>query len=111
MGFARALPVLHTPHVISSAAHRALWQPFKLFVLLGDPIGVSRFVLGAGERGRLFNQLPDVVARDGNAPVEFRERKRAGVAHDGPQRSRAQNGWRRTNGTGTITYLPAFCGS
>jgi hypothetical protein len=50
-------------------------EPCKLFILLRDPIRVSIFILGAGDSGRLLDQLPDVVTRDGDALFEFRERK------------------------------------
>src|SRR5262249_56027571 len=59
-----------------------LGQFFKLFGLLRDPVRVSRFILGAGERSGLFNQLADVVANNRDALFEFRERKRTTVAHD-----------------------------
>src|SRR5262249_55172298 len=57
-------------------------QSFKLFSLLRDPVRVSGFILGAGECSGLFNQLPDVVTNNRDAPFEFRERKRTTVAHD-----------------------------
>jgi hypothetical protein len=49
--------------------------------LLCDAIGVAVFILGARERGRLLDQLPDIVARDRDAPVEFRKRKGRAVVH------------------------------
>jgi hypothetical protein len=59
-----------------------LGQPLELFVLLRDAIGVAVLVLGARNRCRHFNQLPDVVARNGDAPLELGERKSRGGAHD-----------------------------
>jgi hypothetical protein len=49
-------------------------QPVELFLLLGDPIGIAILILGAGLRSRLLDELPDVVARDGNALFEFDKR-------------------------------------
>jgi hypothetical protein len=56
-------------------------QLFQLFGLVSDAIGVTVFVLGARERGRLLDQLPDIVSRDRNAPLELRKRKGRAVVH------------------------------
>jgi hypothetical protein len=57
-----------------------LVQPLELFRLLRDPVGVAIFILGAGISGGLFDQLPDVVANDGDARFEFGEGRRTAVA-------------------------------
>ena len=49
-------------------------QPVELFLLLGDPIRIAVLVLRAGQRGGLLDELPDVVARDGDALFEFGKR-------------------------------------
>jgi hypothetical protein len=46
-------------------------QPVELFLLLGDPVGIAVLVLGARERGSLLDELADVVARNGDALLEF----------------------------------------
>jgi hypothetical protein len=50
-------------------------QPIELCILLGKALGVARLVLGARERGGLFDELPDVVARGSDAFFEFGKRK------------------------------------
>jgi hypothetical protein len=66
--------------VTSSAAHLS-GQLLKLCSLLRDTIGVAIFILGARECRGLFNQLPDIVASNGDAIFEFGERKQAAGAH------------------------------
>src|ERR1700681_2282320 len=56
-------------------------QLFKLFVLLRDPVCVPFFILGARECRGLLDQLPDVLAGNGDALFKVRERKRAAGAH------------------------------
>src|ERR1700722_64998 len=56
-------------------------QPFKLFILLRDAVGVSIFIRSAGTGRSLFDQLADVVAHNGDALFEFRKRNRTAVAH------------------------------
>src|SRR6185295_2563488 len=58
-----------------------LGQGFELLCLLRDPVGVAFFILGAGVSGGLLDQLPDVVAQDGDARVELGEGKGTAVAH------------------------------
>ena len=43
-----------------------LGECFELLGLLRDPVRVALFILGAGESGRLLDELPDVVAQDGD---------------------------------------------
>ena len=43
--------------------------------LLGNSIRRPLLVLTAGCGGRLFDQLPDIVAKNGDAIVQFRKRK------------------------------------
>jgi hypothetical protein len=43
----------------------------EFLVLLGKPIGDAFLTLLAGGRGRLFYQLPDVVAKHRDAIIEF----------------------------------------
>src|SRR5262249_2253671 len=59
-------------------------QALQLFALLRDPVRVAGFVALARVGRRLLHQLADVVAHDGNAPIELGERKRAAVGHSGP---------------------------
>jgi len=58
-----------------------LEEPFQLFGLLCDAVGVAVFVLGAGEGGRLLNQLPDIVARDRDAAVDLGKRQVRSIGH------------------------------
>jgi hypothetical protein len=44
---------------------------FELLLLLSDALGCSFFILGAGRRGGLFNQLSDIVSKYRDAVVEF----------------------------------------
>jgi len=49
-------------------------QRLQHLVLLRDAVRNALLIIGS-ERGRgLFGQLPDVVARDGDAGFEFRKR-------------------------------------
>src|SRR5581483_11755414 len=64
----------------------------QLFLLLRDPVRVAALVRGARGRRRLLGQLPDVVADDGDAVFEFRQRKRTVVAHGVFLRRRRQCG-------------------
>src|SRR5450432_3442396 len=57
-------------------------QLLKLFGLFRDAVGVSLLILGARGPGGLLDQLPDIVANNGDAIVEFGARKRSAVAHD-----------------------------
>ena len=50
-------------------------QRFKLFRLLRDPVRVAIFILGARECGGLLDQLPDILAGDGDALFELGESK------------------------------------
>ena len=50
-----------------------LGQCFELLGLLRDPVRVALPILGAGVSGGLLDQLPDVVAQDGDARVELGE--------------------------------------
>jgi hypothetical protein len=56
-------------------------QLVELFLLLGNPIGRSFFILRAGRAGGLFDQLSQVVLKYRDAVVEFRYRKRIVVTH------------------------------
>jgi hypothetical protein len=56
-------------------------QRLKLFILLRDTIRVALFILGARKRRGLLDQLPDIVTNNGDAILDFRERKRTTVAH------------------------------
>ena len=58
-----------------------LGQCFELLGLLRDPVRVALLILGAGVSGGLLDQLPDVVAQDGDARIELGERRRTAVAH------------------------------
>src|SRR6202451_3205035 len=58
-----------------------LLQRLKLFILLRQTIRVALFILGARKRRGLLDQLPDIVAHNGDAILDFRERKRTTVAH------------------------------
>jgi hypothetical protein len=49
-------------------------QPVEVFLLLGNPIGIAILILGAGLRSGLLDELPDVVARDGDPMFEFGKR-------------------------------------
>ncbi len=56
-------------------------QPVELLLLLGDAVGVALLVAGARIGGGLFDQLADVVARDGDAALDVRQRQYVVVAH------------------------------
>src|SRR5208283_1075521 len=56
-------------------------QPIKLLSLLRDAVRVALLILGARKRRGLLDQLPDIVANNGDAILDFRERKRTTVAH------------------------------
>src|SRR5262249_48822052 len=56
-------------------------QPVELLGLFRDPVSVARFIPGTRERRSLFDQLPDIVAHDGDALVELGARERAAVTH------------------------------
>src|SRR4249919_3457704 len=58
-----------------------LGQCFELLGLLRDPVRVALFILGARVSGGLLDKLPDVVAQDGDACVEFGERRGTALAH------------------------------
>jgi hypothetical protein len=47
-------------------------QSIEFFALLRDTIGVPFLGLAAGATRGLFNQLPEIVLKNGNAIVEFR---------------------------------------
>lgn len=51
-------------------------QLFKLFVLLRDSVGVSRFIRSTRHRSGLLNELTDVVPNNRDAILKFRKRKR-----------------------------------
>ena len=51
-------------------------QLVKLFSLLRDTIRVALLILGPRKRRGLLDQLPDIVAHNGDAIFEFGERKR-----------------------------------
>src|SRR4029450_8699128 len=81
-------------------------QPFKLFGLLRDPVGVAIFIVRARVGGGLLDQLPDVVTSDGDARLEFGKRKRAAVAHRVLLGAGSERKWRlrrhcRHSGAGT----------
>jgi hypothetical protein len=42
---------------------------------LRDAVGIALFVLGAGVGGGLLDQLPDIVADNGEAPCPFKIRR------------------------------------
>src|SRR6204780_1782117 len=56
-------------------------QRFQLFILLRETVRIALFILGARKSRGLFDQLPDIVTQDGDAILDFRERKRTTVAH------------------------------
>ncbi|MGB2646097.1 MAG: hypothetical protein WBC86_00535 [Pseudolabrys sp.] len=47
----------------------------QIFILFGDAVGVALFILGAGGGRRLLDQLPNIVACNGNPTFEFGKRK------------------------------------
>src|SRR5215467_12074719 len=65
-----------------------LGEPVQLVLLGGDAVGVAAFVAGAGIRRSLLDQLADIVAHDGDAPLDLRKRKRTAVAHQVSPRTR-----------------------
>ena len=54
-------------------ASRSLVSLFELFILLAEAVGDALFVPFAGGAGGLFDQLPDVVLKDRDPVVEFRQ--------------------------------------
>jgi hypothetical protein len=58
-----------------------LGQLLQFVGLFSNAIGITVFVAGTGKCGRLLDQLPDIVAHDGDAPVELGSRKRRRVIH------------------------------
>jgi len=56
-------------------------QPVELCLLLGDPVGIAVLVLGARLRGSLLDELPNIVAGDGNALFKLGKRKRGAIGH------------------------------
>src|SRR5262249_13013922 len=58
-----------------------LVERVELGLLLGEAVGVACLVARAGRSRRLLDQLPDVVAHDGDAVVELIERQRAVIGH------------------------------
>src|SRR5689334_1002356 len=59
-----------------------LGQPFQLVLLFSEPVGRALFVRRAGEGCRLLGQLPDVVARNGDAIVELVHGQGTAATHD-----------------------------
>ena len=64
-----------------SSSSRCLTSRSSYFLLLGDPVGIAVPILGARQRSGLLDELPDVVARDGDALFEFGKRRRRAVGH------------------------------
>src|SRR6476646_9216864 len=68
---------------------RAAFQPrvallderLELGLLRGEAVGVARLIARARHGRRLLDQLPDVVARNGDAVVDLVERQDAKVGH------------------------------
>ena len=49
--------------------------------LLRQTVRVALLILGARKRRGLLDQLPDIVTNNGDAILDFGERKRTTVAH------------------------------
>ena len=58
-------------------------QPIELFILLRETIRVALLILGPRKRRGLLDQLPDIVANNRDAILDFGERKRTTVGHYG----------------------------
>src|ERR1700730_4463043 len=73
------------PAIVSLLQQRIalLDQPIELFILLRKPVRVALLILGPRKRRGLLDQLPDIVANNGDALFEFGKRKRAAVGHYG----------------------------
>src|SRR5262245_12071237 len=52
-----------------------LGQPLQLAALLEEPVRVACLIARAGHGGRLFDQLPDIVTRNGDPVFNFGKRQ------------------------------------
>jgi hypothetical protein len=70
-------------HNLFSCPRVALrYQLVQFGALLGNPVGDPLFILTARCAGRLFDQLPEIVAKDGDAIVKLGKRKIVRHRHD-----------------------------